>query len=188
MTPRLGTPASRLLAGGLAVAVAAVVAFAVVAPIASVYASAIRDVRQLSRTLANHERVEREAGKLRLQLTDLRTESPLASIAMAPSSDGAAVAHLQSRMAQVIESSGALMNSVQALPTKPAETLRRIGLRLQFVADTKSLLAILHALEFGRPVAVLDNVFIHSWSAKAVGVDRPLSVRLDVFAFVPGEA
>jgi len=186
--PRPGTIASRLIALGLLVAVAAAIGFGAVRPIAAVYASMFQEVRQLRQTLASHQQTEREAEKLRHQLAELRTAGPLSSLVMAPSSDGAALAKLQGQLAQTIESSGALLTSIQALPAQPAGALRRVGLRLQVTADTNSLRAILHALEFARPIAVLDNVFVHSQSARAVGVERPLTVRLDVFAFLPGQA
>jgi hypothetical protein len=57
-------------------------------------------------------------------------------------------------------------------------------LRLQVTADTTQLRDILRSLEYSRPVTILDNVFIHSKSARAVGVERPLVVRLDVYAFL----
>ncbi len=183
--PPLGTSASKLSALGLVLVVAAFVGFGVVRPVIVAYASAIEEVRRLGQTFTSHRDAERQAGALSHQLANLKAEGPLSTLAMAPSSDGAAVAHLQSQLAQIVESSGGLMTSVQALPTKPGGSLRRIGLRLQLVADNKSLLAILHALEFGRPITILDNVFIHSQTAKAVGVERSLSVRLDVFAYVP---
>jgi hypothetical protein len=66
-------------------------------------------------------------------------------------------------------------------------TARQVGLRLQFTADTTSLRTILHALEFQRPVAIVENLFIYGRSAKAVGNPLPLNVRLDVYAFLPVE-
>ena len=67
---------------------------------------------------------------------------------------------------------------------RPAST---IGIRLQFAANAESLLTVLHGLEYGRPVAVVENVFIHASTAQAVGNEKSLSVRLDIFSFLqPG--
>ena len=114
-------------------------------------------------------------------------EGAVGDLMLESSSEGAALARMQERLTRAVDGAGGQMLSVQALPSEASGPLRRIGLRLQFAADAESLLTVLHGLEYGRPVTVLDNVFIHATSARAVSNERALSVRLDVFAFLqPG--
>lgn len=187
MTIRPRTATSRLAALALFIAVAAAVGVGVAGPVAERYAMAFEEARGLRQVLAGQERLARQADRLRGELAETGTKGELQALLMPPASDGAAAARLQSRMEKTIEGAGARLSSVQALPPQPVGTLRRIGLRLLFSADTESVRGVLHALEYGRPVTVLDNVFIHARTDKAVGTVQPLTVRLDVFAFLPGE-
>lgn len=187
MTPRPNTATAKIAALALFGAVVAAVGFGVVGPLWERYAMAFEETRELRQVLAGQQFLAKQADRLRSELVTTEAEGELQSLVMKPASDGVAAARLQSRMEDMIERAGARLSSVQALPPQPVGTLRRIGLRFLFAADTESVRTVLHALEYGRPVAVLDNVFIHARSEKAVGTIQPLTVRLDVFAFLPGE-
>ncbi len=188
MLPRPGTVTGKLMSLALAGVVAAAVGFGLGYPLVAQYDRVLEEIRQQRRAIADYQQVTRQADKLRRALATFKDDTSLKSQLMESVSDGAAVANLQSRMEHTIERAGARLTSVQALPPEPTGTLRRIGVRLQFVADAQSLREILYALEYGQPVTTIDNVFVHSRSSKAVGVNRPLTVRLDVFAFLPTEA
>lgn len=187
MTPRPNTATARLAALALCGAVVAAVGFGIVGPVAERYAMTFEETRELRQVLAGQQFLAEQADRLQSDLVATGAKGELQSLLMTPSSDGAAAARLQRRMEDMIEGAGARLSSVQALPPLPVGTLRRIGLRLLFAADAVSVRSVLHALEYGRPVTVLDNVFIHARSDKAVGTVQPLTVRLDVFAFLPGE-
>lgn len=187
MTPQPNTATAKLTALALFGAMVAVVGFGVVGPVWDRYGLAFEKTLELRQELDGYQQVARQAESLRTQLDKSKADDGLGFLVMTPASDGVVTARLQSRMERIIEKAGARLSSVQALPPQPLGTLRRIGLRLLFAADTGSVRTILHALEYGRPVTVFDNVFIHSRSEKAVGRVQPLTVRLDVFAFLTGE-
>ena len=187
MTPQPNTAIARLAALAFFGAVVAAVGFGIVGPVWDHYALAFEKTRELRQVLAGYQQVARQAESLRTQLDKSEADGGLGSLVMTPASDGVATARLQSRMERMIEKAGARLSSVQALPPQPMGTLRRIGLRLLFAADTGSVRTVLHAVEYGRLVTVLDNVFILARSEKAVGTVQPLTVRLDVFAFLPVE-
>ena len=187
MTPQSNTATAKLMALALFGAMAAAVGFGVVGPVWDRYGMAIEKTLELRQELAGYQQVARQAESLRTLLDKPEADDGLGSLVMTPASDGVVTARMQSRMERIIEKAGARLSSVQALPPQPMGGLRRIGLRLLFAADTGSVRTIFHALEYGRPVTVLDNIFIHARSEKAVGTVLPLTVRLDVFAFLPGE-
>ena len=88
-------------------------------------------------------------------------------------------------MQSIIGAAGAWLTSVQPLPATVEDGHRRIGLRIAFTAEIGALRDILFALEYGRPVMILDGVYIRARSSRAVGVARPLEARIDVFAYKP---
>ena len=188
MNLQSGTLASKSAAILLSLIGFAFVWLAVVNPIIAGYERAGREVRMLNTTLLRHTTVAGQRGSLARELAKLQSDGRLKTLMLKPASDGRAAAELQKRMENLIESSGARLSSILALPVQPSTGVRKIGLRLQFSAANSSLRKVLHALEYGRPLSVLDNVFIHSASAKSVGNRLPITVRLDVFMFLPGKS
>lgn len=182
---RRGSAASRLSALLLAVVALAVLGVAVVGPAHTRYADNARRIDELRAQLAALEAAAGRAAARRAALEKLGRDPDLRDLLLPPASEATATARLQERFGAIIEGAGARLSTTQVLPVKAAEAVRRIGLRLQFTADTKSLRAILHALEFGRPATVLESVFIHARTSNAVGAILPLTVRLDAYAFLP---
>lgn len=184
---RRGSIQSRLAALALTIAVVAVLGLAIVQPALTKYADGARRIETLRGQLAKLEAAAATAAARREELGRLGGESGLRGLLLPPASEATATARLQERFGGIIEQAGARLSTTQVLPVRATATVRRIGLRLQFNADTASLRAILHAFEFGRPVAVVESVFIYGQSAKAVGNPLPLTVRLDVYAFLQAE-
>ena len=56
-------------------------------------------------------------------------------------------------------------------------------MRVAFATDIEALRDILYALEYGQPVMILEGVYVHARTSRAIGVGYPLDVRIDVFAF-----
>jgi hypothetical protein len=187
MMPQSGTLPARLSALLILVVLAAALWTILVQPLVSAYTDRFVEVRQLRSQMSNLNGRDRNAGDLARNFDQLKAQLADRALVLPATSDGGATAQIQRRVEQLLGEAGARLSSVQALPPLSADGLRRVGLRLQFSADTPSLQAILHDLEFGRPALVLENVFIHARSDRAVGVVRPLTVRLDIFAFLLGK-
>ena len=183
-----GTFAAKSLAVALLALVCALALFGIARPVAGQYGLAISEVRQLRVQLSRIQKVAARAADLQRQVASTQSQAAVFGLVGAPASDGAAAAALQRRIEQILDAAGARVSSVQVMPARDFGTLRRIGLRIQFSADTASLRQVIHALEFGRPVALVENLFIHARSDRGVGAPRPLTVRLDVSQFQPGSA
>jgi len=184
---RRGTALSRVLAVVLAAAAAAFLVLAVVRPALTKFADGQQRIETLREQLANLDAAAQRADAWRKEPGLPSDGSDLQSLLLPPASEATATARLQERFGGIIETAGARLSTTQVLPVKAVATARRIGLRLQFTADTPSLRAILHAFEYQRPVAIVESLFIFSQSSRAVGNPLPLTVRLDVFAFLPAE-
>jgi hypothetical protein len=152
-------------------------------PVRAAYRSAETRVEQYHAALAGYRRLAERERELKPVVELLRKGGSFEGLLLPAASDSASVAAMQSRVQTVVASAGADLTSVEALPALGVEGHQRVGLRIQFVTDTNALRTILHGLEYGRPIMIFDNVFVHAQTARAVGVDNPLAVRMDVFSF-----
>jgi len=183
-----GTFAAKAAAIAVLLIAAAIFWVAVAGPIVAGYERGGLELRTLQATLLRHKKIADDSGRLARELAELESDGRLKTLMLTPASEGRAVAELQERMENLIKASGARLSSLQALPVQSVKGVRKIGMRMQFSANNQSLRKVLHALEYSRPLSVLDNVFIHSASARSVGNSLPVTVRLDVFMFLPGKS
>ena len=177
--------ASRTAALGVLAAFLLVVGVGAGLPLVAEYRLTVAHVEHSRSMLGAYERIARREAVLRRGRDSLARARSLDGLLLPPGSDGAAIAALQNRLQSIVRDAGASLSSVQALPAVTEDRHRRIGLRVQFAANVDSLRTIFHALEYGRPAMVLDDLSIRARSSRAVGVDNPLEVRVDVFALMP---
>ena len=182
-----GSPASRLAALGLLAVVVAVFAYVAGAPLMAQYRAIQAEIAATLQSLGVHRDAGRREAALRRTIDRLEESRSLDGLLLPRGSDGAAVAAMQAHTQSIIGDASARLTSALALPAESREGHRRIGLRLQFEADTEGLRRILHALESGRPAMVLDNLFIRGRTSRAIGAVNPLDTRVDVFAFKPAD-
>jgi general secretion pathway protein M len=176
-----GSPGSRAAALALLV-VTLVAAYGLIGwPIQSAYQEALASIDDHRRGLSRLEAAQVRNDALARQLqsdTNGRT-SPL----VAAETDGSAAAVLQAHLQTLLEAHDAQLTSVEALQSEPLGTYRAINVRAQFTTGHDGLRQILFALESGQPVVFLDNVTINTRSVRALGVDRPLDIQVDLTAF-----
>ena len=184
MAAPLPPQTSRLAALALLALAVAGLGLVILLPLRAAYRSAEARVEQYREALAGYQRVTDRERELKPAVELLRQGGSFEGLLLPVASDSASAAAIQSRVQAVVAGAGAELTSVEALPSLSVEGHQRIGLRVQFVTDTNALRTILHALEYGRPIMVFDNVFVHAQTARAVGVVNPLAVRLDVFSFM----
>lgn len=185
MTLARNTTVSRLAALVLLVTVVAGPLAGLGGMLASRYEAALSEIRDRQRAIERYRQAADRAPDLQRRIDRLRENTDADTLLLAPGTDSGATATIQRRLEAVIAAAGAQFTSVQALPAVDGGDYRRIGVRVQFASDMKALVDLLLALEFGRPATVVDNLFVHARSARAVGVVNPLAVRADVFAFMP---
>lgn len=180
--------ASRIAALALLIALIAAFGAALGVPLAAEYRRAIAVVEQHRLALDGYRRIAAREANLRRGIATLKGDQSLKDIMLTAGSESSATAAMQDRVLSIVGGAGAWLTSVQPLPAIAEEGHRRMGLRLAFATDIKALRRILYDIEYGRPVMILDSVYIRARSARAIGVDNPLEVRLDVFAFKPDSA
>lgn len=179
---------SRIAALSLLIAIIATVGLGLGIPLADEYRLVLAEAGRHRAALDGYRRVAGRDAELRRRIDALENDRSLTEALLPAGSDSGATAAIQDRVQSIIGAAGAWLTSVQPLPTSRDDGHRRIGLRVAFTSDIGALRDILYALEHGRPVMVLDGVYIHARTSRAVGVTNPLDVRIDVFAFKPDSA
>ncbi len=172
MMPASGTPAARLLALSLLAAILALPVWLAAGPVTDAYRIAVAELRGADAALA---RIAADRGAA--------PADP--ALLLPPGPASAAAASLQRRVQAAAAAAGGAMESVEPLPAESVDGVRRVTLRVQMRLDTPGLRAVLHSLEYGAPMVLIDNVAIRALSGRAVGADRPLSVRFDMTALQP---
>ena len=129
------------------------------------------------------------------QLDDWQDAETSSKLYLKGDSQSEAVAGLQAFVTALIRRNDATIRSSEALIFSPNrdqdQELARVGLRLQFVARTAELQRILHGLETGTPLLLIDSFEIASRAGRGfVPLKRepPLSVRLEVYGFLRPDA
>lgn len=112
----------------------------------------------------------------------------LADLLLPAGPASAATAALQRRLQEIAVEAGGEVESLEPLPAEAADGFRRVTLRVQLRLDNPALRRVLHALEYGAPTVLVDNLTIRALSGRAVGAERPLSVGFDMTALQPEPA
>jgi len=176
-----GSPGSRAAALVLLI-VTLVVAYGLIGwPLQSAYQEALANIgdRRLALTRLDAAQARNEALARQLQRDTEGGTSPL----VAAETDGSAAAALQAHLQTLLETHGAQLTSVEALQSAPQGPYRAINVRAQFTTGHDGLRQILFALESDQPTVFLDNLSISARSVRALGVDRPLDIQVDLTAF-----
>jgi len=189
LLPPAGLPESparrRLLAIGLAGALAAALLLGVVAPLLDAMAEAAEHEERQRGLLARLERVSAQGPALRRELETLEAElAEPARLVRAPSASQAA-ALLQEAVRRVLEAEGIAIESVQALPAVPQGPLLRLGLRVELRAGIEPLSRALQAMAGHEPPLLVREALIaapeqRAGGANGIAAEPRLAVRLDV--------
>ncbi len=105
---------------------------------------------------------------------------------LAGSSDAVAAAELQQSVQAVVQQAGGRLNSFEILPPEPVGRYRRIGLRVSLSAPFDAEMAIVSALESGRPRMLIDDLNLQSAGLR--GANAPMDAAFSVFAYRDGAA
>ena len=176
-----GSSVSRLTAL-LLLAATILAAYALIGwPLQSAYQEALANIVDRRLVLARLD-----AAKMRdsaLAATLRSREDSTGNPVIAAETDSSAAAFLQSHLQTLLEANAAQLTSVEALQSDTRDSYRGVSLRAQFTTGHEGLRQILFALEAGRPVVFLDNMTVSARSVRAIGVERPLDVQVDLTAF-----
>ena len=121
-------------------------------------------------------------------LAEVRQASGTADALMISPSATLAAADLQQRVKALVEGAGGALVSVQPTDSFAVGPFTQIGLSVRMIVSTPSLQRVLHALESGAPVVVVEQLLVLARGVRAgrrpaAGADE-LDVRLQLSGFV----
>jgi hypothetical protein len=98
------------------------------------------------------------------------------------SSPAVSAAELQSAMKDIVENSGAHLNSSEILAPEAADNFQKIGVHVAFSGDLTLLTSVLRGIETSHPAMFVDNVEIRG-GADSGDDARTLAIAFDVYGF-----
>lgn len=177
--------AGRLVALALLLAALAGLWLVAVAPLLEWRNGAQARLDEAATTLARHRAIASRADEIAAEAAALRDLADRESLFLPGASEGQAAAALQDAIKAAMLTAEARADSIQALDPVVEGALTAIAMRVRLSADTKSLQRLLHALEAGRPVLLVDGLYVRARSFRADAAERNLDIRLDVVGFAP---
>lgn len=105
-------------------------------------------------------------------------------------SSGAATAELQRLVGAMARASGASVRSTQAASPRDKGEVTEVGLNASLLADTTQLRGLLHAIETGTPLMIVDEISVRALPPVTASMAQPmpLEVELKLRAFAVGAA
>jgi hypothetical protein len=175
--------ARRLLALALLLGAVGAIWLAVVQPLLAWRAAAEQRLAEADATLARYRVVAGQSDDIVRQAGQLRDLAEREALFLPGATEGQAAAALQDVIKAAVAAADARADSIQALEATADGALTRIAMRVRLSADTASLQRLLHALEAGRPVVLLEGVYVRARSLRADAQERNLDVRFDAVGF-----
>lgn len=149
-------------------------------------AEAERRVQGLARLLAASQALVAREAALGAEVAALRRAGQLTDLFLPGDSEARAVAALQDLVKGATAKAGAGLDSIESLPVQPSDGLRLVSVRVRMTADVNGLQTALHILEAGRPLLVVEQLYVHARSVRPERGARNLDVRFDAVGYVPG--
>lgn len=185
---RLHPMISRLLAVTLLVSSAGAIHLLVVQPLQQRSAD-LEDSIALSENLL--ERLVQQPGdpKALMRQRDALTHAkPQPMGLLRGNNEPIAGAFVQSFLTAAIEGRGGTIRSIQVLPVRPENDLRRVSARAQLRITSTGLRDLLHRIEGAQPYLFVDNLDIRAnqqtGNKQVEHEDVPLLVRFDIYGYM----
>src|SRR5688572_7677900 len=179
----LSKPVSRFAALGLLLLALMLLHSLVVRPLASSWqetVGAIEDARVLA---AGYARTAATRPQYEEQVATLRAEQPDPEWFLAGDTDALAAATLQDRIGSLVQSAGAELRSIQAVPATEEEGMRRVGVTVELAAKTQALLRLSYAIEAGTPYLFITTAETIADPSQGGIEDPMLIVRLEISGY-----
>jgi general secretion pathway protein M len=156
-----------------------------IAPLFSYYESTAQRLHDRQELARRYQNLAGELPRLRAAETKRRSQRPDGDLLLTGSTDAVASAMLQSTLKDLVEQQGAKLTSAQMLPAETEDSvLRRVGVRIAFSGNLKSLTTLLPRVETTRPVLSIGNLEIHVDGSNKEGERGALTIAMDVYGFV----
>lgn len=173
----------------MAVAVAAVIWFAVVTPVIAAFseqADVLVRSEQAAQELRRRTVPLAQLQARRDELKALRAQEPGAMDAPSPAVAGAT---LQTLARRLVEASGGSLRSMQALPPEQEGDLQKIAVRIDASVPGNRLLDLLYQIETTTPYLLAESIELRGAGAATARNGRargpvPLTMRADLHVYL----
>lgn len=179
-------PRGRLLAASLAIFVAAVVGFGVIAPALSWYAERADTLKARQALAQRMATLAATFPELERQAAGMRADSAEPDALLTGATDAIAAASLQERMQALSSQAGVPLSSVEILPVAQVGQVRRIGLRVAAGAEMDKIVHLLASIEDARPRMLIGELDLQRQIEVAEPARINLQARFVVYAFRAG--
>jgi hypothetical protein len=192
MTARLPPLASRGLALGILLLLAAVVYSALIAPLLEDYAATRQQIAQYTVLAERYQRLAEALPARRAALAALKQSAAGEAGLMSSANETLAGAELQSRIKSIVEAAQGELKSTQVLPVQREGDFRRVGVRTEMAMTLPAAQQVLYQIEATAPWLFIDNLDIHSHEAER-RQDRNtdiivLELSFDVSGYMRGQS
>lgn len=186
MTRRANPIASKLMALGLLLLL---IAAAVLVPLELIsrFTDGEDSLLESRKLLGRIEASVREM-QARATAEGERQQTPGADLFVGGTSEGVALAALQTRLAAIAAAAGLRLQSAGELPARTEGALRLIGLRIDMTAAIEPLVEVLHRIETTQPIMLVEAARLRSSQAEGKAeIDASFDVFVAMAASAPGE-
>ena len=132
----------------------------VVAPIAAEYRDYDETIAQLRDRLQRYRSLAGTGATTQRELDQLRRRQPSTAYYLKSDKSALASAELQQHIKDRVDSSGAQLVSSQVVPGETSEPFPSVAIKVHMRGDMDSLLKVFYALESGKPILFLDEIYI----------------------------
>lgn len=157
-------------------------------PVTDLSAALDAEIAETRDRIVRFQRLANTKPAYQEQIETLETKLPLDDDLLAGESAAIAAAALQDHVRAIVEANGSRVGSAQAVKPEAIGDLSAIGVKFEFDGTVETLRAILHALESGQPIVIVDRLQLRAEKPRdknAVPGERE-SVKLSVALHVSG--
>jgi general secretion pathway protein M len=163
----------------------------ILAPVLTAYEDAEQKIEQSRALLQRYLALAEQRQMLLERLAELQKRARSTTGYLEGTNDALAAAQLQDRVKSVVEAARGELRSTQILPAKPVDadpSIRRAGLRVQFVVTIEGLAETLYTLETGQPYLLIDGMTVREQRARRTrdepGTEPMLDVSVELYGYL----
>jgi general secretion pathway protein M len=155
-----GSLASRLLAVLILIVVIAGLWSLAALPLWRTYTTNRALIEEHRNNIERFGRIAATTQELEAALARLERRPEVRSFTLEDQSPTLAAATLQERVKRLVESAGGRLTSTQVLESSPVGGFQKVGINVRMSVDVAAFQQVLHGLETGLPVMLVDEVIV----------------------------
>jgi len=168
---------SQLLALGLLLAVLLVFFIFIAKPVAGHYLNNRAEIIRLEHEIEVYERVAANLPEDQLKLEEMRANNPVQDLHFQEPRPSLATASLQQHLNRIVGRAGGQVVSTKIIQSNEDAALPPVAIEVHIRCEVPELVALLHALESGKPLLFIDNLIVASTNARGERVQRESRTR-----------